>query len=46
MTGETRENIRVVQLKLLEMKLESVGDGDNNSEKCIVQINKDIGHDE
>ena len=38
--------LEVYILKLLEVKLGSVEDGDDDSDKYIVQIHKDIGHDE
>ena len=38
--------LEVYILKLLEVELGSVEDGDDDSDQYIIQIHKDIGHDE
>ena len=38
--------LEVYNLQVLEVKTGSVGNGDDDSDKYIVQIHKDIGHDE
>jgi len=40
------KTLEVYNLKVLEVKPGSVGDGDDDSDKYIVQIHNDIGHDE